>query len=73
MDASPAVADAHLAGAQARFVLFLASLLHRERVIAGPEFGALLATFAATVSETDPGEGAILAGWAAAVRDIPFP
>ncbi|MBV9509348.1 MAG: hypothetical protein JO303_03590 [Caulobacteraceae bacterium] len=54
-------------------MLFLASLLHRERVIAGPEFGALLATFAATVSETDPGEGAILAGWAAAVRDIPFP
>ena len=57
-----------LAGAQGKLVVFIASLMHRAGVVGTGEFASLLATFAATVAETDPGEGEILAQWASAVR-----
>jgi len=41
--------------------MFLASLLARAGVVETAEFAALLFTFAATVEETDPGEGRLLA------------
>ena len=53
-----------LAGAQGKLVLFLASVLERAGGPARDEFGRLLAVFAESVAETNPGEGAILAGWA---------
>ncbi len=56
-----------LAGAYGKFVMFLASLLQRAGVVETVEFADLLATFAATVNETDPGEGRLLALWAAGV------
>jgi hypothetical protein len=63
---SPSVDD--LAGAQAKFVLFVASLLQRADVVAMPEFAGLLGVFAETVGETDPAEGRILTTWAEVVR-----
>jgi hypothetical protein len=57
-----------LAGAQAKFVVFLASLLSRAGVASVSEFGALLATYADTVSETDPLQADLLADWAALVK-----
>lgn len=36
------------------------------------DFGELLALFAATVAETDAAEGAVLARWADAVREVRF-
>jgi hypothetical protein len=47
--------------------MFLASLLARAGVVETAEFAALLSTFAATVEETDPGEGRLLAAWASCV------
>jgi hypothetical protein len=60
--------DRDLAGAQGKLVVFLASLLQGAGVVKSAEFAALLAMFAATVAETEPGEGAVLAQWASAVR-----
>ena len=51
--------------AQGRFVLFVASLLQGSEIVKRDEFGRLLAVFAATVRETEPAEGDILAEWAA--------
>jgi hypothetical protein len=59
--------DNDLAGAQGKLVMFLASLLARAGVVETAEFAALLATFAAIVEETDPGEGRLLASWASCV------
>jgi hypothetical protein len=59
--------DSDLAGAQGKLVMFLASLLARAGVVETAEFAALLSTFAATVEETDPGEGRLLAAWASCV------
>lgn len=56
--------EAALAGAQAKFALFLASLFQRAGVAPMVEFAALLDVFAETVAETEPGEGAVLAQWA---------
>jgi hypothetical protein len=42
-------------------------LLARAGVVETAEFAALLSTFAATVEETDPGEGRLLASWASCV------
>lgn len=67
-----AAVDTDLAGAQAKFVVFLAALLERAHVVDGHEFASLLSTFAVTVVETNPGEGEILDGWASAVR-LSFP
>ena len=60
--------DSDLAGAQGKLVMFLASLLARAGVVETAEFAALLSTFAETVAETEPGEGALLAAWSADVR-----
>lgn len=57
-----------LAAAQGKFVVFLASLLQRADVARMEDFASLLATFAETVEETEPGEGALLKSWASAVR-----
>ena len=59
-----------LAGAQGKFVVFLASLLQRAGVVSVAEFASLLTAFATTTSETSPEEGDVLAGWAAAVRAL---
>ena len=59
---APAVED--LAGAHGKLVLFLASILQRADILPMGEFSRLLSTFASTVSETEPGEGRILAAWA---------
>lgn len=67
-----AAVETDLAGAQAKFVVFLAALLERAHVVDAQEFASLLSTFAETVIETDPGEGEILDGWASAVR-LSFP
>jgi hypothetical protein len=60
---SPTVED--IVGAQAKFVLFTASLLQRANILDMPEFARLLRVFAETVAETDPAEAAILDAWAA--------
>lgn len=60
--------DSDLAGAQGKLVMFLASLLARAGVVEAAEFGQLLAVFADTVAEEDPGEGEILSRWAMAVK-----
>lgn len=53
-----------LAGAQAKFALFLASLFQRAGAAPMAEFAALLSLFAETVRETDPAEAAVLTAWA---------
>jgi len=55
-------------GAQAKLVVFIASLLARAGVSQQLEFAALLETFAASIAETQPGEGALLTNWAQGVR-----
>jgi hypothetical protein len=57
-----------LAGAQGKLVVFLAALLQRANIVSSVEFGQLLAVFADTVAEEDPGEGEILSRWATAVK-----
>lgn len=57
-----------LAGAQGKFAMFVASLLQRAGVAPMEEFAELLAMFAETVADTDPGEAAILSQWAATIR-----
>jgi hypothetical protein len=57
-----------LAGAQGKLVVFLAALLQRSNIVSTAEFGQLLAVFADTVAEADPGEGEILSSWATAVK-----
>lgn len=57
----------NLAGAQGKLVMFLASLLQRAGVVQTAEFAALLATYAATVEESQPEEGRLLASWASLV------
>jgi hypothetical protein len=59
-----------LAGAQGKLVVFLASLLQRAGVVPASEFADLLEIFASSVAETQPSEGAILAGWATAARQL---
>lgn len=56
--------------AQSQLVVFLASLLQRQNVLKVEEFARLLQVFADAVAETDPGEGDILAYWAATARDM---
>lgn len=56
--------DSDLAGAQGKLVVFLASVLQSAGGPSRHEFGRLLSVFAESVSETSPGEGAILSGWA---------
>lgn len=51
-------------GAQAKFALFVASLLERAGVATLGEFSSLLRTFADSVAETEPEEAAILDQWA---------
>lgn len=57
-----------LAGAQAKFALFLASLLNRAGVAPMEEFADLLGVFADSVADSDPGEAAILRSWVAAIQ-----
>ena len=57
-----------LAGAQGKFAVFMASLFQRAGVATMQEFSELLTIFADTMADTDPGEAAILEGWAAAIR-----
>jgi hypothetical protein len=59
---------ADVVNAQGKFVVFVASLLQRGGVANMTDFAALLATFAATVEETEPTEAEILGSWASAVR-----
>jgi hypothetical protein len=59
-----------LAGAQGKLVVFLAALLQRSNIVSSVEFGQLLAVFAETVAEEDPGEGEILSRWATAVKAV---
>lgn len=56
-----------LAGAQGKLAMFIASLLERAGVATTAEFAELLGAYASVVSETQPGEGALLASWAATV------
>lgn len=60
-----------LVGAQGKLVVFIASLLSRAGVVSTSEFSSLLSVFADTVAETEPGEGALLAAWAADVETGP--
>jgi hypothetical protein len=60
-----------LAQAQGKLVLFLASVLESTGGPPRDEFGRLLALFAQSVTETSPGEGAILATWADHFAAIP--
>jgi hypothetical protein len=57
-----------VAGAQAKFVVFLASLLQRADLVKMDEFARLLAVFADSVAETDPGQARLLSDWAAVVN-----
>ena len=50
-------------------MIFIASLLQRADVASMQEFGELLSLYAATVADTDPGEAAILKGWAATISN----
>ncbi|MBS0363393.1 MAG: hypothetical protein JSR98_18610 [Proteobacteria bacterium] len=52
-------------------MVFIASLLSRAGVVSTSEFSSLLSVFADTVAETEPGEGALLAAWAADVETGP--
>ena len=61
---------AELMRAQGHLVAFLASLFQRRGVVKRAEFSSLLQTYADLVAETDPAEGAILAAWAAVVRQM---
>lgn len=54
-------------GAQAKFAVFVASLLQRHGVAQLSEMAELLDMFAQSVAESEPGEAAILAQWAAAI------
>jgi hypothetical protein len=56
--------------AQDQLVAFLAVLLQRKGVVKVEEFAGLLQVFAETVSETDVGEGEVLAYWASPARDV---
>lgn len=56
-----------IAGAQAKFAVFTASLLQRAGVATMADFADLLRSFAQTVAETDPGEAALLTAWADAI------
>lgn len=62
---------AHLAGAQGKFAVFMASLFQRAGVAKRAEFAELLGVFAETVAETDPEEAAILKSWADAIGRAP--
>jgi hypothetical protein len=56
-----------LVGAQGKLMAFLAAILQRKGVMGSGEFAALLDAYAETIAETDPGEGRLLARWAATV------
>jgi hypothetical protein len=56
-----------LAGAQAKFVVFVASLLHRGDLVRMDEFARLLLAFADSVGETEPQQAQLLSAWAEAV------
>ncbi len=60
-----------LVGAQGKLVVFIASLLQRAGIARMDEFGELLAVFADTVAESEPGEAAMLNQLAAALRRNP--
>ncbi len=49
-------------------LVFLSSLLERRGIVAAGEFAMLLQLYAEVVAESEPGEGAILAYWAAVTR-----
>lgn len=53
-----------LAGAQGKFMLFVASLLQRADVAPIGQFSRLLKIVAMTVEETSPEEAKILRSWA---------
>ena len=55
--------------AQGHFLVFLSSLLERRGVVAPGELANLLGLYADVVAESEPGEGAILAFWAAVARN----
>ena len=59
-----------LAGAQGKLVLFIASLFQRAGIATTGVFGELLKVYAASVAETDPGQGEILLEWAAAISGV---
>jgi hypothetical protein len=54
--------------AQGHFIVFLSSLLERRGVTATGELAKLLQVYADVVGESEPGEDAILAYWAAVAR-----
>ncbi len=63
---------AELMRAQGHFMVFLSSLLERRGVVAAGELANLLRLYADVVAESEPGEGAVLAYWAAIARqDVP--
>jgi hypothetical protein len=51
--------------AQGHLMVFLASLLERRGIVAPGELASLLQLYAGVVTESEPGEGAVLAYWAA--------
>jgi len=64
VDATPS----ELMRAQGHILVFLSSLLERRGIVAAGEFAMLLQLYAEVVAESEPGEGAILAYWAAVTR-----
>lgn len=61
--------DGALIRAQGHALALLGVLLGRAGVVPAAEFARLLGLYAAATAETDPGEGDILACWAAMVSD----
>ncbi len=55
--------------AQSHLLAFLASLLERKGLARSGEIASLLKAYAEVVGESEPGEGAILAYWAAVARN----
>ena len=64
----PGPTPAELMRAQGHLMVFLSSLLERRGVVAAGELASLLQLYAEVVAELEPGEGAILAYWAAVAR-----
>ncbi len=59
-----------LVRANGQLVALLATVLSRAGLLSVEEFAAMLGAYAASIGESTPVEGQILAAWAAAVSDL---
>jgi len=62
-----------LIGAQGKALALVSTLLERCGVVEPGEFGRLLSLMAVVTGETSPGQGEILALWAAMASEAPRP